>query len=204
MVPATAHASTLAKMHACCVHLRRQQDWDELAEFLAPEELEALLQQTNKPTQLIHKQARRLEESFAKGVEQGRYKIELLNVLRSLYDDQGKCERIKNTPFPKHYTFLTDITVWCYAAMICVYLVSQFRIVLKADLDILTIPLVTAVGTIIVGLERLAKFHEDPFDLAIHSTPLSTLCRTIEIDLREQRGESTCLKPLEPERGVQY
>ncbi len=192
----------LAFINALRMHLRRQEDWDELAEYLAPDELEHLLRTTNKPTQLIHKQAQRLEEFFAKGVESGRYKIELLNLLRSLYDDQGKCERIKNTPFPKHYTFLTDITVWCYAAMICVYLVSQFRIVLKADMDILTIPLATAVGTIIVGLERLAKFHEDPFDMEIHTTPMSTLCRSIEIDLREQLGETTTLKPLEPEQGV--
>lgn len=192
----------LAFINALRMHLRRQQDWDDLSEYLGTDELKKLLYKANKPTHLIHEQARRLEEFFAKGVEQGRYKVEMLNVLRSLYDDQGKCERIKNTPFPKHYTFLTDVTVWCYAAMICVYFVSQFRIVLKADMDILTIPMATAVGAVIVGLERLAKFHEDPFDQDIHTTPMSALCRSIEIDLREQLGETVKLGPLEADHGV--
>ncbi len=192
----------LAFINALRMHLRHQQDWDELAEYIEPDELKELLYKANKPTHLIHKQAQCLEEFFGKGVEQGRYKVEMLNILRSMYDDQGKCERIKNTPFPKHYTFLTDVTVWCYAAMICVYFVSQFRIVLKADMDILTIPMATAVGAIIVGLERLAKFHEDPFDMEIHTTPMSALCRSIEIDLREQLGETVKIGPLVPDHGV--
>lgn len=192
----------IAFINALRMHLRRQDDWNELEEFIDPEELKVLLEKSNIPTHINQKQALVLENFFDSGVEQGRYKLEMMKLLQSMYDNQGKCERIKNTPFPMHYTFLTDISVWAYAIVICIYIVSQFRIFLKADLDFLTIPIAAIVGAVIIGLERLAKFHEDPFDLEVHDTPMSTLCRSIEIDLREQLGETDTPETLKPDYGV--
>ena len=97
---------------------------------------------------------------------------------------------------------LKHTTRWGYALAICVFIVGEFSFVLRADLSWITILLATFVGSIIVGLEHLAKFHEDPFDLEIHDTPMTTLCRTIEIDLKEMLGETDIPAPLEPEDGV--
>lgn len=194
----------LAFINSLRLGLRRQEQGPTLARYLAKEELETVLQKANTTTHLNKEQAREVEAFFKSGVEQGRYKLEMLDLLRGLYDDQGKCERIKNTPFPMHYTWLTDIAVWGYAIVICIYIVEQFEINMKADLNWITIPLATVIGSMIVGLERLAKFHEDPFNLQVHDTPMETLCRSIEIDLREMLDEKTELKPLQPKEGVLF
>ncbi len=192
----------IAWINALRMGLRREDTFVQLGEFLEPSELEEVLGATNRATRLNLEQAKEIEAFFKEGVEQGRYKLEMLDLIRSLYDQQGKCERIKNTPFPMHYTLLTDIAVWAYALAICVYVIGEFGFQLKADLNWLTIPLASSIAITIIGLEHLAKFHEDPFDLEVHDTPMSALCRTIEIDLKEMLGEKEIPIALEPEDGV--
>ena len=192
----------LAWINSLRMGLRKEDEYNLLSEFLAPEELADLMSYSNKTTKLGLTQAQEIDGFFKEGVEQGRYKLQMLELIQSMYDQQGKCERIKNTPFPKHYTVLTDLAVWGYALAICVYVIGEFGFQIKTDFNWLTIPLASTIAIIVIGLEHLAKFHEDPFDRKIHDTPMTTLCRTIEIDLKELLGETVIPEIIEPEDGV--
>ena len=48
------------------------------------------------------------------------------------------------------------------------------------------------------GLDAVGDEIEEPFGLAVHHLPLTALCRTIEINLREALGEATLPAQLAP------
>jgi ion channel-forming bestrophin family protein len=60
----------------------------------------------------------------------------------------------------------------------------------------------TLLSFIFVTIERLGTELRDPFEDRINDTPMSALCRTIEIDLRQQLGETSLPLPLKPIKGV--
>ena len=50
--------------------------------------------------------------------------------------------------------------------------------------------------------EKLGRDLKNPFESLPNDTPMTALCRTIEIDLRQQLGETAMPPPLEPVNGV--
>ncbi len=58
------------------------------------------------------------------------------------------------------------------------------------------------VGIVFVLIEAIGWFLEDPFENTVMDTPMTAICRTIEINLREQLGETELPEKLEPVKGV--
>jgi ion channel-forming bestrophin family protein len=64
----------------------------------------------------------------------------------------------------------------------------------------------TPVGSTIAGLMFLAALQigddlTDPFSNTVHDVPLTAMCRTIEIDLKQAIGDDAP-EPLKPVKGV--
>ena len=55
-----------------------------------------------------------------------------------------------------------------------------------------------AVTFVFLVLDRIGRIVEDPFSSNINALPLTAICRTIEIDLRGQLGETDLPPPLAP------
>jgi putative membrane protein len=72
----------------------------------------------------------------------------------------------------------------------------------KVNSDWLVIPLATVVSFMFYVLMRVGEFNEDPFEGRFTDTPMTALCRTIEIDLREQLGETEIPLAVEPVDGI--
>jgi putative membrane protein len=51
-------------------------------------------------------------------------------------------------------------------------------------------------------VEQLGASLKNPFENDDNDTPMTALCRTIEIDLRQQLGETEIPPPVEPVGGV--
>ncbi len=64
------------------------------------------------------------------------------------------------------------------------------------------IPVAYLVGMVFVLIEAIGWFLEDPFENTVMDTPMTAICRTIEINLREQLGETELPGKLEPVKGV--
>ena len=50
--------------------------------------------------------------------------------------------------------------------------------------------------------ERLGADLKNPFENRVNDTPMTAMCRTIEIDLRQQLGEGDLPEPIEPVDGI--
>jgi ion channel-forming bestrophin family protein len=187
----------LAFIHALRMSLRRETDWGSLEPYLAPAELEEVKRLANKPTQLLKNQTQRLMEARQKGLLDGFCHLMLDGTLRQLSDLQGGCERIKTTVFPDSVAFFTRVVAWGIAVAIPICLIDVGN---TFDLfDFVAVPLMMLAPMI---TERLGAELKNPFEGLPNDTPMTAICRTIEIDLREQLGETDLPEPLKPVNGV--
>ncbi len=124
-----------------------------------------------------------------------RYHLAILeDSLTTMTDIQGACERIKNTPIPFAYTILVHriIAFYCFTL--------PFGIL--SSVGVLTPVVVFLISHAFLGLEEIGDEIEDPFGTADEQLPLTALCRTIEVNLRQHLDESPVPELLQPVDGV--
>jgi putative membrane protein len=172
-------------------------DWQLLAGLLPPAEIEALRRAANVPTQLIQHQGKRIGTILGRDWAEQQILLALDDTLNQFYDIQGGCERIKRHAFPDRFSFHTRLFVWLLAVLIPFSLINTDQ---YYDLAALTTE--TLLSFVFVTIERLSTELRDPFENRINDTPMSALSRTIEIDLRQQLGETEVPPPLQPVNGV--
>ncbi|HRG94853.1 MAG TPA: bestrophin family ion channel [Polyangiaceae bacterium] len=201
---------TRERMAAHADHMRN--DWDkELTPFLSAEELAYVSARANPATHLLSKQTEALAALRADRHLDLFHQIEMMSLIRELYDLQGRCERIKNTPLPRQYAEFSRTFVRVFAFLVPFGLLDVFaaRIteatvasgVLAQWLPVL--PMIGAsslVTWVFMAMEGIGDASEDPFERSMNDVPMNALSRGIEIDLRELLGE-TELPPREPKIG---
>lgn len=57
-------------------------------------------------------------------------------------------------------------------------------------------------GWVYLMMELVGDYSENPFEGLGNDIPMLSLCRTIEIDLREMLGESNLTQPIEAKNGL--
>ena len=184
----------LAWLNALRLSLRRQQNWQEVTPYLNTQEQALLPQWVNKPTQILHLQFAQLTQAHQQGYIDNFRHIEISKVLRELFTLQGRLERIKNTPFLKYYDFFTRVFLWLFATLVPFAFLSIF--------DRWTPIMSTLIVFVFVVIERTGRDTEEPLEEDPSDIPMSSLCRTIEIDLRQMLGETDLPQPLQPIKGV--
>ena len=71
-----------------------------------------------------------------------------------------------------------------------------------ADVGYFAVPAVFVIGWIFFLIEGIGDYMQDPFEDNRNSTPMFTLARMLEIDLKEILGEAELPPRLQPEEGV--
>lgn len=184
----------IAYVNALRVHLRGGDPAPILGAYLSEQEARGLMNARNTPTQLLHLIGTQMREGMRREWFDSYQMLALDDSLTEIAAIQGGCERIKNTPLPPVYTYLTHKVVMCYCFALPIGLVRE--------LGWLT-PIVALVASFVfLVLERITELLEQPFGTRPNDLPLSALCRTIEIDLRQSLGESNVPEPLQPVGGV--
>ena len=187
----------LAYCNALRLSLRGQDNWDELAPFLRADELSGLKNYANKPTRLDHCQAVRLTQVIGTDTAQQVLLMQLDSTLNRLYNIQGGCERIKSTAFPDEVRFISRGLVWLSAIAVPIAFLSADR-----EIRVIEVLAVVVISLSFMVVEQLGASLKNPFENEDNDTPMTALCRTIEIDLRQQLGETKIPPPIEPIGGV--
>nr|WP_272955142.1 bestrophin family ion channel [Agrobacterium rubi] len=60
----------------------------------------------------------------------------------------------------------------------------------------------TAVGFTLLAMDRIGADLQDPFENRAHDVPLTSICRTIQIDLEQLLGNGAKAKPFKPIKNV--
>ncbi len=184
-------------VNALRCHLRRQDPVPEIAPFFRRPVVEALRDEHNVPSAILAWVATRLRRLLDGRRPDDAYRLVALDeTLSELTNLMGACERIKNTPIPRQYDFLPRVMVRAYLLILPLGMVR--------DLGPLTAPVTTVIAFLFLSLDQIGANVEAPFEDGIHDTPMTALCRTIEINLRQMLGEAELPPPVQPAGGVLY
>ncbi len=184
----------IAWVHALRQQLRGQPPLDELHGLLTEDDLVALAGQRSVPLALQIWQGELARQALEKDWIDSLQWSALDNTLNDLADLQGGSERIKNTPMPKQYEFFPQVFTKMYCLLLPLGLVSNMGWFTPLGS--------TLVGFIFLALDRIGRDLENPFDNTMYDIPLTSMSRTIEINLRQAMGERSLPEPLQPVRGV--
>lgn len=172
-----------------------------LSLFLSEEEQNRLEKHANTATQIINEQSRELSQLKSCGYLNDFTHVEMMDVLRSFYTLQGRNERIKKFPFPRQYANMSRYFVGIFIALLPFSLVPSMMS-LGSWSFALSIPIAALVGWVYVCMELIGDYSENPFEGMSNDIPMLSLCRTIEIDLREILGETDLPPVIKSKNGV--
>ncbi len=191
----------IAWVHALRLHLRKQDNWQELSPFLPEQELSILLKTQNKPNYLHLQTGKKIYNAMANGTLGGFDSFQMEGQLLALANYQGGCERIKNTPLLRQYDFFTRVFLFTFMFLLPFSLIGDFA---KMHMDYLMIPVAVIVSFVFAIIGKVGEVNEDPFENKITDVPLTAMCNTIERDLKEMLGETELPEKIVPENGFLY
>ncbi len=171
-------------------HLRDSDPLDELREFLDEDEVVELALAHSKPLFLLQLMAHDLRRCIGNNQVQDYFAASIDANLTSLTTVLAGCERIKNTPIPFTYNLLLHRTAYLYCFLLPFGLVDS--------IGFMTPFVVGIVSFTFFGLDALGDEIEEPFGVLPNDLALSSMCRTIERDLRAALGEVRLPEPLLP------
>lgn len=180
--------------HALRHHLRGTEPDKDLRHWLPKEAFDEAMASPNKPNIVLGYIGKQYVESARSVGLDSMFTASMDVEMSKLSHVLGGCERIKNTPIPFAYILLLHRTVHVYCFMLPFYLIGS--------MGWLTPLAVGIIAYTFFGLDEIGGQIEDPFDLLDNDLPLDTLCRSIEISLKDLLNEKGLPSPIMPKNSV--
>lgn len=122
---------------------------------------------------------------------------DLVRHVNEFFNLQGGCERLKTTPLFRQYSVFSRVFVVLFIYLLPFALLKDLHNL--ADWGVwLTIPFSMLISWVFFTMEQIGEFSENPFDNSVNDTPISAICRNIEIDIKEFLGEKELPTKLNP------
>jgi putative membrane protein len=121
---------------------------------------------------------------------------EMIKLVRDFQDQQARCDRIKDSPYPRQYAVASAIFILVFCTLLPFGVVPVFAAmsslggVLGAVAIWLTIPFSALLGWVYMSLDLVGESSANPFEGGANDVPISQICRDIEIELRGALGET--------------
>jgi len=114
-------------------------------------------------------------------------------MLNRFSTSMGMAERIKTTVFPAYYAAMIQTSLWVF--------VLVFPLALSEQVGYWAVLFSSLLTIVFTKIFQEGKNLLNPFEGRPSDTPMSSIIRTIEINLLEQIGEKDLPAPLEPVDG---
>lgn len=168
----------------------------EMKPFLSKDDQTYLIPKKNKATHLLALQSKDLKRLYSQKIIEDFRHMEMVGMLQDLFTQQGKCERIKNFPYPRQFATLSLFFIWIFVALVPFGMLEEFE-KLGENFVWLTIPFSVLVSWIFHTMEKIGEATENPFEGGANDIPMAALSRTIEIDLRQMLEETELPEPVQ-------
>ncbi|HEY9049827.1 MAG TPA: bestrophin family ion channel [Ohtaekwangia sp.] len=168
----------------------RKRDHEEFEKYLSPEETAHVKTFANIPNAILDLQSRDLQKLSQENVIDGFRFRSFDELIRNFCDSMGRSERINNTVFPTTYIYFTRLFIWMFViltTMSIAHAVGHWSILLG-----FMVGFVFHI-THINGMNILNPFEHNP-----SGVPISSITRTIEINLLQALNEKDIPPPLAP------
>ncbi|GAB2774510.1 bestrophin family ion channel [Rhabdobacter roseus] len=172
----------MAWCYALGLELREKDPIPTISKFLSEEELTYLKRYNNSHVALLDLHAKDINLALREGWVNNFQQIELDRTLTRLTDSMGKCERIKNTVFPSTYSLYTHLALNLFIILLPFGLVEWFGFIM--------VPVLVVIAASFFLIEKMAIHLQDPFENKPTDTPVLSISRNIERDLRQMLQDS--------------
>ncbi|MDR6195378.1 bestrophin family ion channel [Siphonobacter sp. SORGH_AS_0500] len=169
-------------------------EYSDTESFLSQNEYRAFTKTNNPPNYLINLQGDDLREAYERGWLTDYRFTKLSETLTEFNNIQGRSERIKNTPFPRQYSFFSRIFVFIHASLLPFVFVDE--------IGWSSIPISIIISFVFLCLDQLGERIEDPFENRAEGTPLTSISLGIETLVKEHLGDTNFPVQKQPEDGV--
>ena len=170
----------------------------ELKDLIPSDELHTYKSKTNMAAQMLAVQTEKLKQLKDLGHVTEMEHFRLQELVGNLYDNQGRCERIKNFPFPRQYASTALWTTFVFSALIPFGLLDVFT---GSSWVWLTVPFSALIIWIFFLMEMIGDYSENPFEGTYNDVPITSIARAIEIDLREMINDPNIPEPISEQNG---
>jgi putative membrane protein len=170
---------------------------EELKLYLTEEERQFILSKKNRAVQIIAVQTDQLRQLNEQGVISDYNYLAVQNQFKELYDQQGKCERIKNFLYPRQYATINIFFTNAFVMLLPFGFLNEFS---KIGMNYIwfTIPFSVLTGWVFLVLQQIGESTENPFEGNANDVSITQMSRNIEIDMRDMLGEKDLPAPLAP------
>ncbi|MBB6412351.1 bestrophin family protein [Mesorhizobium sangaii] len=184
-----------------------QEDAGLIADELRPllgEQADDVLKSPRPAIVLLEMQSVQVNALFKEAKIPPQIYVELVKLIRDFHDQQARCDRIKNNPYPRQYAIVSSLFVMIFCTLLPFGVVPVFAEMGKLGGALgpiaiwLTIPFSTLLGWAYMSLDQVGESSANPFEGNANDVPISQICRDIEIELRTGLGEVDLPKPLLP------
>lgn len=177
----------------------------DLTSHLPLNEFDYVMSKTNKATTILYLQSRHLRKLKEQGLIWEFAFLSLEDLLEEFVTLQGKSERIKNFPYPRQFATLSHWLLWMFLVLLPFGIVPQFHYTGQQLESFVpwaaenfawgAIPFCGILSWIFHTMERIGRVGENPFECSPNDVPISSIARTIEIDLLQQLNEDSSKIP---------
>ncbi|OWK99042.1 hypothetical protein AP75_02675 [Kaistella haifensis DSM 19056] len=148
----------------------------------------------NLPNALLDEHSHQIGQLKTEGKISDFQQLQLNEIVSRLCDSMGKCERIKNTVFPRSYSLILHILIYAFTAILP-FSLNHNQFVTEIAISII-IPL------LFIAVEKTAIIMQDPFENSPVDTPMTSIAQTIEINILQMMGEKDV--PAKEDKGLYY
>jgi putative membrane protein len=175
----------------------------DVSSFLSREEFEWIKTKKNSAAQLLDRQSQHLAQLKKRGLIDDFRHVELQRLITELFGEQGRSERIKNSPLPRQYSTSSAIFIVIFTFLLPFGMLGEFE-KLGEGLIWLMIPFNLVVSWVFSLMEYTGDYSENPFEGLINDVTIYSIVRNIEIDLRDMLGETDLPERMKPENNVLF
>ncbi len=169
--------------------------FEQLRTYLSEAEYDYLLQKGNKASHLLSLQSKHFMALRNNGLIDPFLHQQMQAMVTEFYTLMGKCERIKNFPFPRQYAGVNLYFVVVFIALVPFGMLSFFDAMGNYWL---TIPFGLIAAWVFITMEMIGDYSENPFEGLYNDVPITNIATGIEIDIRQMLEDEELPKPTMP------
>lgn len=171
--------------------LRGQDPYENITGLISEEEFLSINEHKNVPLAILGLQVDSIKHLFDEGELDRFSRLQLEETVERLTASMGRCERIKNTVFPTTYRQGLHMAIYLFVIFLALSEPLQLSVVLE-------VLILVIISMVFFFLEKAAFRIQDPFENYPTDTPMTSISRTIDINIRQLLGETDLPKPIEP------
>lgn len=172
--------------------LRKDDPMPLVRKFVSEEDYSFVKEYDTKHLALLQLHARDLNNALKQGWVNPYQQVEIDHTLTRLCDAMGKCERIKNTVFPSTYSLYIHLALHFFILMLPFAMVDLFGLFM--------VPVLVVITACFFLIEKMAIHLQDPFENKPTDTPVLSISRNIERDLKQMMSDQQAPVAIETAR----